>query len=305
MSYKTILVHLDKKSVAEQRIRIAANLAIAENACLVGAAMIGISTQTFHQAHIDEKDPVLASHLQFLHDRAGRFVQEFETEAKRMGVSSYEGRIVDGEANQGISLLARVADLVVIGRTNLEEKSPIVAPDFPEYVMMNAGRPVLIIPPSYERDIVGERVMICWNASRESIQLAVIDSSTEIHEVNAAKPANKKNNKPTILPAIPILKKANLVQIVMYNVENEPDVNAELAGSDIALYLARHGINVEVLPPQKNKHIGNALLELAESQTTDLLVMGGYGHTRFREFLLGGVTRTVLGDSNIPVLMSH
>ncbi|EEO26892.2 universal stress protein [Oxalobacter paraformigenes] len=279
MSYKTILVHLDKKSVAEQRIRIAANLAIAENACLVGAAMIGISTQTFHQAHIDEKDPVLASHLQFLHDRAGRFVQEFETEAKRMGVSSYEGRIVDGEANQGISLLARVADLVVIGRTNLEEKSPIVAPDFPEYVMMNAGRPVLIIPPSYERDIVGERVMICWNASRESIR-AVAD-------------------------AIPILKKANLVQIVMYNVENEPDVNAELAGSDIALYLARHGINVEVLPPQKNKHIGNALLELAESQTTDLLVMGGYGHTRFREFLLGGVTRTVLGDSNIPVLMSH
>ena len=279
MSYKTILVHLDKKSVAEQRIRIAANLAIAENACLVGAAMIGISTQTFHQAHIDEKDPVLASHLQFLHDRAGRFVQEFETEAKRMGVSSYEGRIVDGEANQGISLLARVADLVVIGRTNLEEKSPIVSPDFPEYVMMNAGRPVLIIPPSYERDIVGERVMICWNASRESIR-AVAD-------------------------AIPILKKANLVQIVMYNVENEPDVNAELAGSDIALYLARHGINVEVLPPQKNKHIGNALLELAESQTTDLLVMGGYGHTRFREFLLGGVTRTVLGDSNIPVLMSH
>lgn len=279
MSYKTILVHLDKKSVAGQRIRIAANLATAENACLVGAAMIGISTQTFLQAHIDEKDPVLASHLQFLHDRAARFVQEFETEAKRIGVSSYEGRIVDGEANQGISLLARVADLVVIGRTDLEEKSPIVAPDFPEYVMMNAGRPVLIIPPAYEKEIVGQRVMICWNASRESIR-AVAD-------------------------AIPILKKANLVQIVMYNIENEPDVNAELAGSDIALYLARHGINVEVLPPQKNKHIGNALLELAESQTTDLLVMGGYGHTRFREFLLGGVTRTVLGDSNIPVLMSH
>ena len=279
MSYKTILVHLDKKSVAEQRIRIAANLATAENACLVGVAMIGISTQTFLQAHIDEKDPVLASHLQFLHDRAARFVQEFETEAKRMGVSSYEGRIVDGEANQGISLLARVADLVVIGRTNLEEKSPIVAPDFPEYVMMNAGRPVLIIPQAYEKEIVGQRVIICWNASRESIR-AVAD-------------------------AIPILKKANLVQIVMYNIESEPDVNAELAGSDIALYLARHGINVEVLPPQRNKHIGNALLELAESQQTDLLVMGGYGHTRFREFLLGGVTRTVLGDSNIPVLMSH
>ena len=279
MSYKTILVHLDKKSIAEHRVRIATNLAIAEDACLIGVAMIGISTLTFQQAHIDEKDPVLASHLKFLHDRAARFVREFETEVKRMDAPSYEGRIVDGEANQGISLLGRVVDLIVIGRTNLEEKSPIVAPDFPEYVMMNSGRPVLIIPPGYEKDTVGNRVMICWNASRESIR-AVAD-------------------------AIPILKRAELVQVVMYNVDNEPDVNAELAGSDIALYLARHGINVEVLPPQKNKHIGTALLELGKQQSTDLLVMGGYGHTRFREFLLGGVTRTVLGESDIPVLMSH
>lgn len=279
MSYKSILVHLEKKTIAERRVRIAANLAIAEEACLLGVAMIGISTQTFQQAQIDEKDPVLASHLKFLHDRAARFVLEFETEAKRMGVSSYEGRIVDGEASQGISLLSRVADLVVIGRTNLNEKSPIVAPDFPEYVMMNAGRPVLIIPPEYDKDVVGKRVMLCWNASRESIR-AVAD-------------------------AIPILRRADLVQIVMYNIDDEPDVNAELAGSDIALYLARHGINVEVLPPQKSKRIGDALLVFAREQATDLLVMGGYGHTRFREFLLGGVTRTVLAESDIPILMSH
>lgn len=279
MSYKSILVHLDKETIAQRRVRIAANLAIAEEAYLLGVAMIGISTQIFHQAQIDEKDPVLASHLKFLHDRAARFVREFETEAKRMGVSSYEGRVVDGEANQGVSLLARVADLVVIGRTNLNEKSPTVALDFPEYVMMNAGRPVLIIPPEYDRDVVGKRVMLCWNASRESIR-AVAD-------------------------AIPILRRADLVQIVMYNIDDEPDVNAELAGSDIALYLARHGINVEVLPPQKSKRIGEALLTFAREQATDLLVMGGYGHTRFREFLLGGVTRTVLAESDIPVLMSH
>ena len=279
MSYKTILVHLDKKTAAERRIRIAAQLAVEEEAFLIGAAMFGVSTWTFQQANIDEKDPALASHLRFLHDRAAGFAQEFETEAKSVGVPAYEARIVDGEASQGISLLARFADLVVIGRTDLQEKSPIVAPDFPEFVMMNAGRPVLIVPPDYRQDRVGKRVMICWNASREATR-AVAD-------------------------AIPILKKADLVEIVLYNVENEPDVNAELAGSDIALYLARHGINVEVLPPQKSKHIGHALLELALKQRTDLLVMGGYGHTRFREFLLGGVTRTVLADSTIPVLMSH
>ncbi len=275
MSYKTILVHLDKKSVVGSRVRIAAKLAIQENACLIGAAMIGISTQTFQQAHIDEKDPALASHLQFLRDRTGALAKEFEDEVRKIGVSSYEGRVVDGEANQGISLQGRVVDLIVIGRADSTEKSSLVS----EYVMMNSGRPVLIIPPEYQKDEVGKRVMICWNASRESIR-AVAD-------------------------AVPILKRAELVQIVMYNIENEPDVDAELAGGDVALYLSRHGVNVEILPPQTSKHVGTSVLELGRQQAADLLVMGGYGHTRFRELLLGGVTRTVLSESDIPVLMSH
>ena len=132
MSYKTILVHLDRESHAKERIRIACQMAIAEDAFLIGAAMVGVSTLTFQQAHIDEKDPVIASHLRFLHDRAGAFVKEFEEQAKKMGVPSFEGRIVDGEANQGISLLSRFADLVVIGQTDLHETSPVVAPDFPD-----------------------------------------------------------------------------------------------------------------------------------------------------------------------------
>lgn len=121
--------------------------------------------------------------------------------------------------------------------------------------------------------------MICWNASREATR-AVADT-------------------------IPVLRRADVVQIAMFNIDKEPDVNAEHAGHDLAVYLARHGINVEVLPPQVDKNIGSAVLALAEEQSCDLLVMGGYGHTRFREFLLGGVTRTVLGDATMPVLMSH
>ena len=121
--------------------------------------------------------------------------------------------------------------------------------------------------------------MICWNASREATR-AVAD-------------------------AIPILRRADVVQIAMFNIDKEPDVNAELAGNDLAVYLARHGINVEVLPPRTDKNIGSAVLALAREQSSDLLVMGGYGHTRFREFLLGGVTRTVLGEATMPVLMSH
>lgn len=76
MSYKTILVHLDRESHAKERIRIACQMAIAEDAFLIGAAMVGVSTLTFQQAHIDEKDPVIASHLRFLHDRAGAFCSD-------------------------------------------------------------------------------------------------------------------------------------------------------------------------------------------------------------------------------------
>ncbi len=279
MSYKTILVHLDKKEILKNRSRIAANIALADDAHLLGVAMIGISTQSFYQAQIDDKDPALATHLKFLQDRAAKYVQEFEEDVGHMGLSTYEGRVVDGEASEGVSLLGRVTDLIVIGRTDLDAKGASVTPDFPEFVMMNSGRPVLIIPPGYEKDTVGKKAMICWNASRESIR-AVVD-------------------------ALPLLKKADLVQIAMFNIDEEADMDAAVAGADIAEYLGRHGVKVEVLPAQKSRKIGDSVLELAEQQGTDLLVMGGYGHTRFREFLLGGVTRTVLEESKVPVLMSH
>lgn len=279
MFYKTILVHLDRKEILKNRVRIAANIAQANDAHLLGVAMIGISTQSFYSAQIDDKDPALAAHLRFLRDKAGKFVEEFEKDVQYVGLSSYEGRVVDGEASGGISLLGRVTDLIVIGRTNLDDTGTSVTADFPEFVMMNAGRPVLIIPPDYPKETVGRKAMVCWNASRESIR-AVVD-------------------------ALPLLKRAELTQIVMYNIDDEADMDASVAGADIAEYLGRHDVKVEVLPPQKSRKIGESLLELAGEQGTDLLVMGGYGHTRFREFLLGGVTRTVLESSQVPVLMSH
>ncbi len=279
MAYKTILVHLDQKERASNRIRIAANLAKAEEAYLIGAAMIGISTLTFREARISEKDPALASHLKFLAERAEGFVEDFIQQVEGMGVLSYEGRVVDGEAGYGISMQARYSDLVVIGQTNLNEESPIVQPDFPEFVVINTGRPVLLIPSAYEKDTVGSRVLVAWNASKEA-RRAVTD-------------------------AIPLLRRAEVVDVVMFNVETEPDMRDESSVTDLAVYLARHGVNVHILKRQQARNIGQALLDIATERGSDLLVLGGYGHTRFRQFLLGGVTRTILGESPLPVLMSH
>ena len=131
MAYKTILVHLDKKEKANNRVKIAANLAKAQDAYLVGAAMVGISTLSFREANIDQKDPALAAHLKFLTERAQGFVNDFNQEVEKLGVLAYEGRIVDEEASYGMSMQARYADLVVIGLTDFEDKTSTVQPDFP------------------------------------------------------------------------------------------------------------------------------------------------------------------------------
>lgn len=280
MAYKTILVHLDKKEKALNRIRIAGNLAKTENAHLIGVATIGISMQTFQEASIDERDPALASHLKFLAKRAEGFVREFEQEMQAMGVLSYEGRVADGEAIDGINMLARYSDLVVIGRSSPDEVMPHAPKAFPEFVVLHAGRPVLLIPSRYGEETVGSRVLVAWDASKQA-RRAVSD-------------------------AISILKSADVVDVVMFNVDNEADLrDKSFVASDFAAYLARHDVNVNVLQPRQAQHIGQALLEVAAEQQSDLLVLGGYGQTRFRDFLLGSVTRSVLSDAAIPVLMSH
>ena len=279
VAYKTILVHLDRMDRAVNRVRIAINLAKEEDACLVGLSMVGVSTQAFYDARIYEKDPALASHLGFLEDRARKYAEDFIEEVHVSGHFSYEARVVDGEANHGVSIQARYSDLVVIGRVNLEEEAPLVQPDFPEFVVIHAGRPVLIIPPGYQKETVGSKVLVAWNASAEA-RRAVTD-------------------------AIPILRRAEVVEVAMFNADVEPEMRDQNSVSDFAVFLARHGVNVTIFEPQQARHIGQALLDMAEKRGSDLLVLGGYGQTRFRQFLLGGVTRTILGETEVPVLMSH
>jgi len=277
MSYETILVYLDKTASTYQRIKIAADIALANDARLVGASMIGVSTSRFEQENSVHQDPVQDIHIKFLKERAARVLADFESTVQKIGVPLLEGRVVDGDASSGITLQSRYCDLTIIGQTNLNDSSQDVGPDFPEYVVLNAGRPVLIVPYAGEFANVGEKVLISWDASREATR-AVND-------------------------AIPLLKRAEVVQVAVFNA----DVNlfSDQPGHDIALHLARHGVKVEVLENVQTRDVGRALLSLITDLSSDLLVMGCYGHSRFRERLMGGVTRTILENMTIPVLMSH
>ena len=279
MPYKNILVHLDESKRAVERVKLASQIAIADNAHLIGASMIGISTQSYQNTNIAERDPNLVRHIEFLRERASRAVAQFEPIARQMGVVSYEGRVVDGEVADGITLQARYCDLLVIGQTDMDEPAPSVPPDFPHHVLMHSGRPVLIVPCKGEFARIGKKVLVSWDASRGATR-AVTD-------------------------AIPLLQNADEVQVVVFNPDARVATHGEEPGADLALYLARHGVKVEVIQRQGGRDVGSALLSLAKELSSDLMVMGGYGHSRFRQMLLGGVTRSVLAGMSIPVMMSH
>jgi nucleotide-binding universal stress UspA family protein len=283
MSYKTILVHVDQSRHVGKLIRAAASIAIAENAHLIGVAMTGISRFAYKSGAAGMQDPGLAPHLQLLHGRANGALAQFESIARQMGVASLEKRLVEDDASGAISVQARYCDLVVLGQTDPQDPSPSVMPDFPEYVLMNCGRPVLVVPHSgsatADAPLALKTILVAWDASMEAT-----------HAVTSA---------------IPLLKRAGHVDLVVFNPDPQSEAHGSQPGADIALYLARHDIQVEVRQQTTEADIGTALLALAADLSSDLIVMGGYGHSRLREIVLGGTTRTVLEAMQVPVLMSH
>lgn len=279
MTYKTILVHVDDAKHAEARLELAANLAKTEDAHLIGAAMTGVSRFLFETMSADTGTAGIAPFLDTIRQRTERTLAPFEQVARRVGVASFEKRMNDDEAAGGLSLQARYSDLVIVGQYDPEGTAPSTYADLPEYVAMNGSSPVLVVPYTGAFTRTGERALIAWDGSMEATK--------------------------TVHAAIPLLRRAQNVDVVVFNARTDASSHGEQPGADIALYLARHGIRVNVIQQKTDIDIGNAVLSLAADLNSDLLVMGCYGHSRFREILLGGPTRTVLQSMTIPVLMAH
>lgn len=280
MSYKTILVHVDDSAHVAARIAAAAAIAIAQDAHLIGAAVTGISRFVDEAVAVNPYNPAITPYLDTLRKRALVCLDRFDEQVRRIGVLSFERRLVDDEVSGGLSLQARYSDLVVVGQSDPGEPARAVDANFPEYVAVTSGTPVLIIPFAREFARIGTHAMVAWNASREA--------------------------RRALQDAIPLLQAAQQVDVVVFNRVAPPDPHGGEPGADVVQYLQRHGV-AAALQTEDVKHgeLGAALLSMATASSTDLLVMGCYGHTRFREMLLGGVTRHVLASMTVPVFMSH
>ncbi|HJV75772.1 MAG TPA: universal stress protein, partial [Noviherbaspirillum sp.] len=256
MSYKTILVHADDGRNYEARIELAARLAVLDEAHLIGVAMTGVSRFLIEAVATDIHAQSIQPYLDILRQRAERSLVPFEKIVRLAGLASYEQRLSDDEAVGGLTLQARYCDLAVLGQYDPEGTAPSVYANLPEYVAMNSGCPVLIVPYASTTTRCGERILIAWNGSAE-----------------AAKAVHS---------ALPLLRRAKIVEVAVFNPNRPSDAHGEQPGADIASYLARHDIKVDVMQETTASDVGDALLSLAASLNSDLLVMGCYGHSRFR-----------------------
>jgi len=205
-------------------------------------------------------------------------IKIFSTATDQAGISA-EPLITSASlagAGDKFARMARRFDLAIVGQAEPEISSmeQIIA----ETTLFESGRPMMMVPYIQKAPFKTENVMICWDGSRTAAR-AVAD-------------------------AIPIIRNSGRVEIVM--VTNERGKQDELDGADIGQHLARHGLKVDVHRISgASIDVGDALLSHAADSGADFMVMGGYGHSRLREFVLGGVTRSIFESMTVPVLISH
>lgn len=271
--YKTIFAYLPSTLSAGLLTEAGAYLAEKCHAHLIGAhnsARItlygGIPSEYLAQHNKEERETADAIHETFEKVAGARNVsREWRQRAMK-----------DVEAFADIVSAARTADLIIAGGKG--ESDPIGHwYDLPIRLVMETGRPVLLVPADGKVATMGERITVAWNHSRESARAA--------------------------FDALPLLKMASSVRVLAVN---SPEDGLDGPSKALAASLARHGVNAEAAVSNTTERSeGEELLAELQRSNSDMLVMGCYGHSRLREFALGGTTRYVLQHMTVPVLMSH
>src|SRR5262245_37957460 len=205
---------------------------------------------------------------------AGRF-----DDAARLASVSFETRIVEatvaGAANR-FAEIARRFDLSVVAQAKPDGLGPEAL--IVEQALFDSGRPVLVVPYIQTAPFKADRVLLCWDGSRPAARAAG--------------------------DAMPILARSQVVEV--FTIESGKLKSDEIPGADIAEHLAHHGLNVKCTRTVSGDvDVANVILSHASDSGADLIVMGGYGHSRWREFILGGATRGILTSMTVPTLMSH
>ncbi|WP_157961357.1 universal stress protein [Microvirga flavescens] len=280
---KDILVHLDGTGDDEVRIKHAEALAVSSQAYVTGlftnplpdfaafASMDGGAGAAALLAQMQDDSRKLADEvLQRLTERFGKLA--VPNEIRR--IEDLPGQIADLVASE-----SRWGDLTIVGQPyHGDDKADW--DDLFESVLFESGRGVLVVPPQRQPADEIRRVLICWRDSREAAR--------------------------AVAEALPIIEGATRADILVIDPPRDSDASKGAAAIDIARHLDRHGTKVEItIAESGNRGISDVILDQARRLSADLIVMGGYGHSRAREWIMGGATRDMLSNMEFPILMAH
>jgi nucleotide-binding universal stress UspA family protein len=274
MSYKALMVHVDLDDAANARVALAAALAKRLDAALIGISAWAPRPAVTGDSVVPEAElvdlPVMEDVLKTRGDKFRALVGRDVKQAEWRSALDLPTEFVVREA--------RSADLLIIGAA----RHPILSDPYrsvdPGAVLLRAGRPILVVPPEVT-SLAARRIAVAWKDTREA-RRAIVD-------------------------ALALLQQAEAVVVVEFCAAGEEGA-AQQRVRDVAQFLARHGVAAagERVRPIDGT-VNNSLLQLTRTESIDLVVAGGYGHTRLGEWIFGGLTHDLLINSRLCCLLSH
>jgi nucleotide-binding universal stress UspA family protein len=281
MALKNIGVFVDATPEGQKRVDYAATLAHQCGAHLAGIHVVSAARPEHRSDYyvIGEKAIRASLAWEKAADEAVTINvrRRFEAISAKRDLSAEFRVIRRGGPDEDLILSSLHSDLVVIGQRELQELPGYLSA---ERLLLASGAPILVVPSGWKSGPIGKKILVGWNASREA--------------------------RRALADALPFLVEAASVTLLVVDSNERVDRHGEEPGADIALYLARHGAHVDVEQvSSRGSPVADIILSYAADHGVDMIVIGAYSHARSVEMVFGGVTRTLLKQSPIPVLMSR
>lgn len=279
MSYRSMVLHVDNGAACANRVDFAINLALAHLAHVTAvAAYSWPAPPTIVATDLLGFGPLVPPSDE-LRQAAQGACERFADRARERGLSAFSAHVDEVAGAQDLVRLARCHDLVVLGQPERNGSDPVAPAGLAVQMLMGSGRPLLFVPWAGRFDAPLDTVAVAWSGSRESAR-AVAD-------------------------ALPLLARASAVHVLGFDRSGIEGVDTQSGLEAVQQWLGHHRIAAKLHREIADIDFGDALLSKIADLGADLLVLGGYGHSRATEFILGGMTRTILSSMTVPVLMSH
>jgi nucleotide-binding universal stress UspA family protein len=275
---KDIIVNLEHDVSRDRARDFAITIAEAFNAHVAGVAF-AYAPEFPGYVMLEIPPNIVAAMVEDSKKGAEAAINRFDETARRSLLSAEHRfiRTVGLEAPTLFAALARRFDLSIFLQSGPDGASN---DDMIESALFETGRPLVVVPYIHKDGLKLDRVVCCWDGGRAAAR--------------------------AINDALPLLAKADKVDLLIIENDKTKNETTEIRGVEMASHLARHDVNVEIeIIPAPDIEVGDAILSHVADESGTLIVMGGYGHAKLREIILGGVTRAMLKSMTVPVFMSH